>query len=121
MLFLQEERVDLSPPHQPPTGRDPLGGCRRRRGGTVARMPHFGSKIIPMLAATVAALFCDALLHGRYSQRQTSLIVRFSTRQRRRMLARITTYHHFLGFDAWACSMLFGGFVVAGSLLLLLM
>jgi hypothetical protein len=37
------------------------------------------------------------------------------------MLARITAYHDFLGFDAWACSMLFGGFVMAGSLLFLLM
>ena len=37
------------------------------------------------------------------------------------MLARITAYHEFLGFDAWACSMLFGGFVIAGSLLFLLM
>jgi hypothetical protein len=36
------------------------------------------------------------------------------------MLARVAAYHHILGFDAWACSMLFGGFVLAGALLLLL-
>lgn len=37
------------------------------------------------------------------------------------MFARVAAYQHVLGFDAWACSMLFGGFVVSGSLLLLLM
>jgi hypothetical protein len=37
------------------------------------------------------------------------------------MLARVAAYQHILGFDAWTCSMLFGGFLVAGSLLLLLM
>jgi hypothetical protein len=37
------------------------------------------------------------------------------------MFARVAAYQHNLGFDAWACSMLFGGFVVSGSLLLLLM
>jgi hypothetical protein len=31
-------------------------------------MPHLARKIIPMLAATVAPRFCDASLHGRYSQ-----------------------------------------------------
>jgi hypothetical protein len=36
------------------------------------------------------------------------------------MFARITTYRHILGFDAWACSMLIGGFVVSGGLLLLM-
>jgi hypothetical protein len=36
------------------------------------------------------------------------------------MLARMATYHHVLGFDAWACSMLVGGLALAGILLLLL-
>jgi hypothetical protein len=36
------------------------------------------------------------------------------------MLGRVAAYQHILGFDAWACSMLFGGFALAGTLLLLL-
>jgi hypothetical protein len=37
------------------------------------------------------------------------------------MFARAMSYGRILGFDVWALSMLLGGFVVAGSLLLLLM
>jgi hypothetical protein len=37
------------------------------------------------------------------------------------MFARPMGYGRILGFDAWALSMLLGGFFVAGSLLLLLM
>jgi hypothetical protein len=37
------------------------------------------------------------------------------------MFARAMDYGRILGFDAWALSMLLGGFAVAGSVLLLLM
>jgi hypothetical protein len=46
-------------------------------------------------------------------------LLRRATAQGGRMFARAMGYGRILGFDAWTFSMLFAGFVVAGSFLLL--
>src|SRR5580704_12972318 len=93
-------------------------------------------------------LLCRLLLPERYSQAQDSLIenqekeesglgtsarrktgtpvpefpiLKWAAAREDRMFARAMDYGRILGFDAWALSMLLGGFAVAGSLLLLLM
>jgi hypothetical protein len=48
-------------------------------------------------------------------------ILKWAAAREDRMFARAMDYGRILGFDAWALSMLLGGFAVAGSLLLLLM
>jgi hypothetical protein len=47
--------------------------------------------------------------------------LKWVTAQGGHMFARAMGYGRILGFDAWAFSVLLGGFVLAGSLLLLLM